>query len=473
MGKLPEATIGSLRRAALIAITLLLPFNSVPWFGSWLGELSGEGWVAGGVLLLVSAGLEASLRGTSRLPRSLSWYLLIAWLAWATMWSLIHVVLWGDLAFKNRTLAEKVVLQTAVTAFVVAVAAGCYSAFKPGEGPETILAAVRKYVQVSLFVPLLWAGLEALSLVAPYSGARDVLRALSEVIHTKPEYEMRLRSVAGEASWFGLWLAFALPWVLSSALQFGGRAIAVLLVVAISVGITFSRFAWASALLISGGFAVSQLLLLRSRGAWTKIGWIGSAMVALAFAAVVMESQKARAVVGSVTIELSEPHGLSNNTRLGMQAAALGLAVSYPLAGVGLGGFGFFFEPFLPSWTVGNPEVEEYVANLPGTAWPSVHSLWARLAAETGTIGLAMFAGAWVWFLRSAWKQAKRAACLGQQRGCLLWLALFWSAVGCVLVGFAFDSLRFGGYWLVLSAGWAACRGASEPGHEQGAASHV
>ncbi len=459
-----KASTGALQRLALVAATVLLPFNSVPWFGSRLGELSGEAWIAGAALLVGSVGLEAAARGRVRLPRTASWYLLVGWLAWAGLCSLIWVALSGDLVFKGRTFPEKVGLQLVVAGFVLSVAAASYGGFKSRWKGEAVLVALRKAVHTSLVVPLLWAVLEGAAILFPDSGFAELLRTLSQAIHLKPEYEARLRSVSGEASWFGVWLAFALPWVLSWAFQFGRGAWAVLLLLAASIGLTFSRLAWAVTVLTGSGFLLAQFWLLRRREAFIKAAWIIAAIVVLVSCGAAADWEKAQGVLRSVTLEPTAPHWVSNSSRLGMQAAAIRVAASHPVAGVGLGAVAFHFEPFLPGWTLGNPELAEYAADLPGTAWPAVHGLWARLAAETGLIGLAMFAGAWILFLRDMWRRAVLAAAVGRRDGCLLWLALFWSGVGCVVIGFAFDSLRFGGYWLVLGAGWAACAGSSDNG---------
>lgn len=458
-----KASAAALQRFGLLAVIVLLPFNSVPWFGSWLGELSGEAWIAGGAFLLGVVSLEAIVRRRIRLPRTVSWYCLAGWFAWAGLSGLLRVALSDDVVFKGRTLLEKFVLQLTVAGFVLCVAIACYGAFKScWRGGEAVLAFLRAAVYASLVVPLLFAALEGVAILLPDSGPADLLGALSRLVHVKPEYEARLRSVSGEASWFGVWLAFALLWALSSAFQRGRAAWAVLVLLAASTGLTFSRLAWGVTLLAGGGFLLSQLWLLRSRVVFIKAIGIGAVVLVLGASAAVADRERATGVLGSVTLDAGAPHWISNSSRLGMQVAAVGVAMSHPITGVGLGAVGFRFEPFLPSWTFGNPELQEYAADLPGTPWPSVHGLWARLAAETGLIGLALFASAWFFVLRDAWGRAGLAARVGRRDSCLLWLALLWSGVGCVVIGFAFDSLRFGGCWLVLSASWGAQSGAPD-----------
>jgi hypothetical protein len=181
-----KASTRIMQRVGLVAAIVLLPFNSVPWWGSWLGELSGEAWVAGAVLLLAVVGLEAVGRGRIRLPRTFSWYLLAAWLTWAVFSSLLAAALSSDLVFKGRTVFEKAALQVAVAAFGLAVAVACYGAFKSQWESEAVLAFFRTAVHASLVVPLLWAVLEGVAISFPDSGPAEVLRRLSQLIHVKP-----------------------------------------------------------------------------------------------------------------------------------------------------------------------------------------------------------------------------------------------------------------------------------------------
>ena len=168
-----------------------------------------------------------------------------------------------------------------------------------------------------------------------------------------------------------------------------------------------------------------------------------------------LRPEEARALLGSFTLAQETPYRVSNVSRVGMQVAAVKMALASPLLGVGLGGFGFRVGEFVPDWALVSPDVQEWLAETEGTAWPAVHGLWARLAAETGLAGLVLFAAAWPVFLRSAWWRARRWRGAGETELVDLWLAVFWSGVSCLAAGFAWDSFRFGGYWLLLGVGWA------------------
>lgn len=91
----------------------------------------------------------------------------------------------------------------------------------------------------------------------------------------------------------------------------------------------------------------------------------------------------------------------SNKTRLTMQLAGFVLGLQNPIFGIGFGQFGFHVEkvlkdsPLLRRMAEENGEIKSYFE--PGGLWPHVHGIAARLAAESGLLGL----GLWllIWFL--------------------------------------------------------------------------
>ncbi len=65
---------------SLALIVLLLPFNDVPWYGRRLGELSGERWIAPGMLLVTLWLASGCVSGSLVWPRTHSAVWLRAWL---------------------------------------------------------------------------------------------------------------------------------------------------------------------------------------------------------------------------------------------------------------------------------------------------------------------------------------------------------------------------------------------------------
>lgn len=452
---------GVLIRAEKLALwlaVLLLPFNSVPWYGRLLGELSEEAWVGAGAVLVALVGLRVLCERRLPVPARGGWLWLLMFSGWAALGALAGALVFGGEEFKGRSPMERAVKQVVVLAFAVAAALGAWLVLRRYRGVEG-LRAFRRAMLWSLLVPGLVALVEACWLLTGDGIARSLLDVVSGVVHRNLGYGRRLRSVAGEASWFGIWFAFALPWLLSVGQRWKALAGIGLLVFGVALGLSFSRFAWVAATLVGGGFAFSAAWLARAeQGRWAA--WAAGVllMAGLGIAALV-DWPRWVGLLSSATFEEENPHWLSNVSRIGMQAAAVRMGLAYPFTGVGWGGFGFHFSKFLPEWAYASPEVVELASDVEGTVFAPTYGLWARLVAETGFVGLALFGACWVTFLRCAWRRARRAASRGAKEDCELWLPVFWSGLACVLTGFALDSLRFGGYWVLLGAGWAAMAG--------------
>lgn len=116
----------------------------------------------------------------------------------------------------------------------------------------------------------------------------------------------------------------------------------------------------------------------------------------------------------------------------------------YPIAGVGLGNSGFYFEKYMPSfaWALDEPRDLLFRADYQGNN----KNLWTRLLSETGMIGFSIFLS-WLIFLGY---QAK----ILQKNQKNIWK--FWGTVGIIaLIAFIFESFSIDSfalpyYWLTF-----------------------
>src|SRR5208283_4032123 len=76
------------------------------------------------------------------------------------------------------------------------------------------------------------------------------------------------------------------------------------------------------------------------------------------------------------------------------QVTALKIFAANPIVGVGLGQFAFNAVASMPSWGFLSPEVGVSFT-YPEAPWPNTYSLYARLAAELGLIGLLGWVAIW------------------------------------------------------------------------------
>lgn len=126
----------------------------------------------------------------------------------------------------------------------------------------------------------------------------------------------------------------------------------------------------------------------------------------------------------------------------------------YPILGVGPGNAGFFFVQSLPVYGYSLEEIEQIITPL-NAAFPNPKNLWARLLAETGVAGFAVFT---VWLgimMLLAWRTWRRASSpvLG-----MMGLAGLLALLAQLGEGFSLDSFALPQLWVMLGLLTAAAR---------------
>lgn len=125
----------------------------------------------------------------------------------------------------------------------------------------------------------------------------------------------------------------------------------------------------------------------------------------------------------------------------------------YPVLGVGIGNAGYFFPEKMPAFGYGLTEVSQLLFESPGI--PNTKSLWTRILAETGLVGMACFLG-WLVVL---WASARA---LNHSRDHLfqaVGLMGQFVIVGLLIEGFSLDTFALPYFWLslgIMSAGFTA-----------------
>jgi O-antigen ligase len=158
--------------------------------------------------------------------------------------------------------------------------------------------------------------------------------------------------------------------------------------------------------------------------------------------------------ITDVFTSLTSSNNISNLARIGSQLTAFRIGAENPAFGVGLGEYGFYMRSHVPIWAQASSEIQKWMSIEEGTRWPPVHSLYARLAAETGLPGLALWISLWLVLLAGCYRTyRRRSRALGRQD--VLGLALMVSIVGVMLSQLNIDSFRIFGYWLTIGLGWA------------------
>jgi O-antigen ligase len=91
---------------------------------------------------------------------------------------------------------------------------------------------------------------------------------------------------------------------------------------------------------------------------------------------------------------------ISDITRFAYQVTAYKIFAVNPIFGTGLGQFAFTADQFIPPWGYLSSEIRASMT-FPEAPWPNTYSVYARIGAEIGIIGLIAWVGIWLATLTS------------------------------------------------------------------------
>lgn len=448
---------GTLAQGCFALAIILLPFNDLPYLESILGEMSREAAfypLAIGLALWVIDLLHGDRIELARRPSAL---LLCAFMVWVVASIALNLPRIVSMETKGRTGAEKAILQIVLLSFTSLAAAFAYRATSRQEQP---LALFRRYVLISFIIAGSYSILEIASILG-VSAARGVILATNVFLHNDPlTYTFgRIRSVSGEASWFAMYCGIAFPWLLSYVFTERRRLtlhLAIVMYLVALLVLSWSRTAYVITLVQLMLF-VGAVVFQGDRGPARRrvVALVAGGAVALVAGTIALRETLARDFsITTVFTSLTSSNNVSNLARIGSQLTAFRIGAENPAFGVGLGEYGFHMRSHVPIWAQASSEIQKWMSIEEGTRWPPVHSLYARLAAETGLPGLALWTSLWLVLLAGCYRTyRRRSRALGCQD--VLGLALMVSMVGAMLSQLNIDSFRIFGYWLTLALGWA------------------
>jgi O-antigen ligase len=361
-------------------------------------------------------------------------------------WSIDDVGIAGEQPWSK---AAKQLLQWA---FFVLAALAVARALEPG---------VPRFVERGMSLGLAVACLIAIYVALAGPGALPGLDTNASIASGSDELYLghaftgiaRLRAPMPEPLMFGSYLLAVVPLV---ALAGFGRAgwsrwwrCSVALLGLACLFATWSRGAWLGGAALAGLLAVAWFRGRFGEVSRTRsVGVLAGASVAGLFGiSVVLQVTpwEVPALLFDRLAQSSAGHDMSNMTRVWAWRAAVEMFLDAPFAGQGWGSFGFLFYEYAPG-----------AASGAHFGWPVPNNLALLLLAETGLVGLVLWAAALVPALRPLWDPGRGVAAL--VGAC---------AVAGVLVHFAtFSQWNLPHVWLLfgLGLGLARSRGVRAPG---------
>ncbi len=266
-------------------------------------------------------------------------------------------------------------------------------------------------------------------------------------------WDKRLRTVSFEPPAFGNFAGLAWPWLLCGMLMTKRRRQLLhgLLLVAFTALILASQARTGWLLLVANllCFGALRFLFLPVNG---RVNALAAATGAsLLLVGVVSAGVFYGASGDQIVSEVVGGDSVSDLSRLAYQVAALNIFTSEPLVGVGLGQFAFQASRHMPSWGFISPEIAASLIH-PEAPWPNTYSLYARVAAELGLVGLVGWLAVWGGLILSVRRAGLTYARLGGSVPPVAY-AIIISSVGILVTGITTDTFRTPMMWLTLGAG--------------------
>lgn len=441
------------------AAILLLPFNDLPFLYWLLGEMGFE--AAFTPLFLMVAAFLLATKGSFYVPRLRSFTYLMLFLVTIILSGAVNSFAILQAQFAGRSGVAKYFLQLLVFLFGVSLAVGV---FNLAQRNLLSLATFRRFLTLSFLVAGLYCVAEVF-LNLGSSWAEHLFTLINPLFHTEDQGIIvygQIRSVTAEPSYFGMYAALLLPWLVSylftdeQPLRYGLLVLYLIFLIFLSS----SRLGYGLLLL-----EFCLLCYLARRAGLISLSRTAMALVLLGTTALagylsvnlIAREENTLIQVGLIS-SLTSGENLSNICRYGTQVAAFHMGLDHPLLGTGLGQFPFYMEKYLPAWSMLSPEILGY---LRGQGLPRVHGMYARILSEMGFSGLLL----WVAFLGrltlETWRAVRPTL---PHRPDWLGLSLVVNLVALGAMGFAAGSFRSPAMWLIFGLAWSYCLSPPESG---------
>jgi len=348
-------------------------------------------------------------------------------------------------------------------------------------GSEERLRRSMVWMFAGLSITLLWSGLQALSVFTPLI-EEETMNIIQLQFSLRQMVNGRLSGLAYEPSWLAAQLTILFfPWLTAYLLSSYKLRIKKWLAAGLlAVGwlvlfLTYSR----AGLLVAGVSTAAAVLAAGGQHIKKGLGWFFKPFAkvsisrAFVFRIIIVIGIIAVVLVGFAILSrnpyisnlwtVSTDKGIVNyfidnfaGGRLAYVTAGFEVFNEHPFFGIGLGGAGFYMYDHMPEWSQsGIPEVSEILTPDSGI-FLNVKSMYVRLLAETGIIGLFAFLAFLFSILASGLTFLRKGTAFGRFIG----IAALQSWVALAITLFSRESLTFPVMWVSLGiiAGLAARR---------------
>lgn len=392
----------------------LIPLDDLPYF-PMLGGLGKRASVYAFALLTAITFFIYIYNKKIFFIKNLENYLILAFYGSCIFSIFINFSSISESLFKGQSGFKRVIIQLAsITLLLLTMYAIQFIVSKY----ELSIFIIRKFICLSFIPVAIVATLQLLNLLKLFDFSY-IISKISYFINSSLRgdlYGSRLRGISAEASYLGMYCAFIFPWFFSYLITSKKKltklfyGIVSILILALVVG-TKSRTAVILTLLdiLVIGFLIiffyknirTKIISTIILGFMTIFLFNFSSLMDIVINRPITHSETETVEPPSNTVNNYEVGGLitsisdtsidSNIARSSMQKSALSMGIDHPILGVGLGQFGFYLNEYLPEGAKENSyEVRNWIdTNV--SVWPPVHSIYHRIFAEEGLIGLILY----------------------------------------------------------------------------------
>lgn len=436
---------------------ILIPFDNLPYFKSLLGELSFRGSVYAFIPIIVLTFINLLLNKEIFIPKGRTKTNILLFFAWIIISTVMNLSNIFNNFFKGRTGNEKLILQLFVFAFMILMA---YCTIYIIERNNMTLKDIRKYILFS-FIPVGIVGAFELLTMFSIIDCSKIIENISYLVHFYNRgivYPKGVRSVTGEASYFAMYSAFAFPFIISYVFtehKLKNKILWSFLAAFFFILILFTKSRTAYAIIFVEIFMLFAFIISAKIDTSKKKILI---LIAIELAAIIFlfnqdfstkyggdtNSAQELSVTG-LQNSLSDSGNMSNVARLGMMRAALNVGKDNPIFGVGIGQFGFYASQYVDEKALTSNEVQNWVnPKLETNFWPPCFSLYNRIIAEQGVIGILLWLNIGIYCL---YRLIRRVY---SKRNDFLGIALLMSFIGIAICSLNADTFAYISLWILM-----------------------
>lgn len=445
----------SLITGLFIASIILIPFDNIPYLDNLLGELSVKASVYPFLIIIPIIFLYTIKNRRLYLRNTMEVKMLGVYCFWVCVSIGINFSSILGNSFKERSGIQKLILQLMVLVFLLLIS---YSSSIIIRIKNIGLLKLRKYICLSLIPVGTYGFIELLNIlnIVDFSYIIAKTSYFIQTYFRGEVYPKGIRTVTGEVSYFGMYCAFILPWIMSyiyTEKTSKKKILFTLINIYLLVLIVFSKSRTAYAITFLQIFIYSTCILIFKTSKQNKkiVLSMVSGIIAMFFVINNTVISKVKTDVNSVSQisisslvkSLSDKNNMSNVARSGMQRSAIQMGLDNPITGIGLGQYGFYAQRYLDEKAMTSHEVQTW-ANEDNGAWPPVFSLFSRIVAEQGIVGIVIWTSMLIYMVFSMIQQLRR------KQNDILGISLLVSFIGVIISWFNADMFSMISFWLLL-----------------------